>query len=707
MPLFEICQLTNEESLTNKVFVSTDSFLMKNKTLFVKINEFIYNIDSSPIIKTGFIGLNLIHRRQLNLSFQDKVNVIPYNPIESILIGKTSIKVEFFSKKVENVENVQLTTENVINVLKSNFDQFMFNVNQKFAFKVNSITLEGTILSIETFDPTTLASNNNCNGNGILFKGSEITLKSSEKLKFDSDTVDLFQPNWNVADIGIGGLNKEFGDIFRRAFTSRLFPPLLLKKMGLQHVKGILLYGPPGTGKTLIARQIGKMLNTKEPKIVNGPSILDKYVGGSEQKIRDLFADAQAEYKSKGDSSQLHIIIFDEIDAICKSRGTVKDNTGVSDSVVNQLLSMIDGVDSLNNVLLIGMTNRKDMIDEALLRPGRFEVQIEITLPNEEGRFEIFQIQTKDLLKNEMLDNTVHLNELAKLTVNFSGAEIAGLVRTASSYAMNREVDVNTGTRIKNSQNPILKQSDFIAALKEIKPAFGTDDFSEYDSLIEYNNITDILKESKLIITTISNSIINLGTILLCGRNGSGTTTLAVNIAKNCGYPFIKIISPYKLIGPETMKLNYIQKIFDDAYKSPIACIVIDEIERLLEYIQIGPRFSNSVLQALLVLLKRKPANNHKLLIIGTTNNKNVLINFDIYDCFDKVFNLNYITSKIDFEKVLYAHGITNQVISKCNFVEISIKKLLFIIQISKNSDLDFADMFNKQVEEFKEPTVP
>ncbi len=86
MPLFEICQLTNEESLTNKVFVSTDSFLMKNKTLFVKINEFIYNIDSSPIIKTGFIGLNLIHRRQLNLSFQDKVNVIAYNPIESILI---------------------------------------------------------------------------------------------------------------------------------------------------------------------------------------------------------------------------------------------------------------------------------------------------------------------------------------------------------------------------------------------------------------------------------------------------------------------------------------------------------------------------------------------------------------------------------------------------------------------------------------------
>lgn len=105
----------------------------------------------------------------------------------------------------------------------------------------------------------------------------------------------------------------------------------------------------------------------------NGPEILDKYVGGSEQKIRDLFAEAEQEQLEMGDNSMLHIVIMDEMDAICKQRGTVKDGTGVSDSVVNQLLSKIDGVDSLNNILLIGMTNRKDMIDDALLRPGRLE----------------------------------------------------------------------------------------------------------------------------------------------------------------------------------------------------------------------------------------------------------------------------------------------------------------------------------------------
>ena len=111
--------------------------------------------------------------------------------------------------------------------------------------------------------------------------------------------------------------------------------------MGISHVKGILLFGPPGTGKTLMARQIGKMLNARDPIIVNGPEVLNKFVGQSEENIRKLFAAAEVEYKQKGEESSLHIIIFDELDAICKQRGSKNDGTGVGDSIVNQLLAKV------------------------------------------------------------------------------------------------------------------------------------------------------------------------------------------------------------------------------------------------------------------------------------------------------------------------------------------------------------------------------
>lgn len=304
--------------------------------------------------------------------------------------------------------------------------------------------------------------------------------------------------------MGIGGLDKEFNTIFRRAFASRVFPPEIIQQLDMKHVRGILLFGPPGTGKTLMARQIGKMLNAREPKIVNGPQILDKYVGESEANIRKLFAEAEEEEKRLGPNSGLHIIIFDEIDAICKQRGSGASSSAVSDTVVNQLLSKIDGVDQLNNILIIGMTNRKDMIDEALLRPGRLEVMLEINLPSESGRLDILKIHTAKMSKWDKLGHDVNLAELAALTKNFSGAELEGLVRAAQSSAMNRPIKANNKVTIDQeaAENLKVTRQDFMTAFEDgdIKPVFGVaaEDFELYirNGIINFSpHIKEILEE--------------------------------------------------------------------------------------------------------------------------------------------------------------------------------------------------------------------
>ena len=197
-------------------------------------------------------------------------------------------------------------------------------------------------------------------------------------------------------------------------------------------------------------------------------------MGQSEENIRALFADAEAEQKSRGDDSDLHIIIFDEIDAVCKSRGSVNSGTGVHDSIVNQLLTKIDGVDALNNILLIGMTNRKDMLDEAILRPGRLEVHIEIGLPDEAGRHQILKIHSSKMSENEFLGRDVDVAELARRTKNFSGAEIEGLVKSAVSFALARQIDFqNLSSMEIDEDNVRVEMDDFERALVEVVPAFG------------------------------------------------------------------------------------------------------------------------------------------------------------------------------------------------------------------------------------------
>ena len=341
----------------------------------------------------------------------------------------------------------------------------------------------------------------------------------------------------------VGGMQSAIDEIVRRVLSGRTFDPTVdywdaaspnkntdygvleaneLQSLGLSPVRGLLLFGPSGCGKTSIAREIARTLRSRPVKIITAPELLDRWVGGSEALVRSMFEDAEEELRAcNGDAlkSGLHVIIIDEIDAVFRKRTTAEDSgEATRSSVVNQILSKLDGVNAIPNVLLIGLTNRRELLDNALLRPGRLEVQVEIPLPNREGRREILKIHFDPLRRsgrllqpliqaigtidggNRLTDSAIPNNESAtrhprskrkavKLAMHrvtqrlpmlqrhygddlaadyatggFSGADIAGLVRCAGSIALARSRQ--QGDSIDNL---IVTLNDVKQALEEVE----------------------------------------------------------------------------------------------------------------------------------------------------------------------------------------------------------------------------------------------
>uniref|UniRef100_A0A4W4E0A5 Vesicle-fusing ATPase n=1 Tax=Electrophorus electricus TaxID=8005 RepID=A0A4W4E0A5_ELEEL len=633
-------------------------------------------------------------------------------------IGAMTIEIDFLQKK--STDSSPYDSDKMASEFIQQFNNQAFSVGQQLVFSFCDKLFGLVVKDIEAMDPSILKGEPASGKKqkieiGLLVGNSQVIFEKAEsssltlvgKAKTKEARQTIINPDWNFERMGIGGLDKEFSDIFRRAFASRVFPPDIVEQMGCKHVKGILLFGPPGCGKTLMARQIGKMLNAREPKVVNGPEILNKYVGESEANIRKLFADAEDEQKRLGANSGLHIIIFDELDAICKQRGTGASSTGVHDTVVNQLLSKIDGVEQLNNILVIGMTNRPDLIDDALMRPGRFEVKMEIGLPDEKGRVQILSIHTAKMREFNLLAVDVDLKELAAETKNYSGAELEGLVRAAQSTAMNRHIKATATVEVdlEKAEKLQVSRADFMGSLNnDIKPAFGTnqEDYASYimNGIIKWGDaVTRVLDDGELLVQQTQNSDRTpLVAVLLEGPPHTGKTALAAKIAEDSQFPFIKICSPDKMIGhSEISKCQAIKKIFDDAYKSQLSCVVVDDIERLLDYVPIGPRFSNLVLQALLVLLKKAPPHGRKLLIIGTTSRKDVLQEMEMLDAFSTTIHIPNISSGEHLVEALELLGsfsdteratIAQQV--KGKRVWIGIKKLLMLIEMSLQMDQEY-----------------
>ncbi|KAK7112888.1 vesicle-fusing ATPase-like isoform X2 [Littorina saxatilis] len=702
-------------SLTNCVLVHDGDF---NNAKHIQVtptphSHFIFTTLTHPTTGQGKVAFNAVQRKWAGivLNADIKVRVYQFNS-KTQCIGSVVLEIDHLLKK-SSTPPVTLDSDKLAAEFLMTFGNHSLTVDQPLIFSFDTKIYSLRVKEVEVLDFSQAKSQMSGKpklaqigmltpNSGVVFEKTENSnLNLTGKSKGKSSYQSIINPDWDFNKMGIGGLDKEFSAIFRRAFASRVFPPEIVEQLGMKHVRGILLFGPPGTGKTLMARQIGKMLNAREPKIVNGPQILDKYVGESEANVRKLFADAEEEEKRCGMNSGLHIIIFDEIDAICKARGSVAGSSAVHDTVVNQLLAKLDGVEQLNNILVIGMTNRKDMIDEALIRPGRLEVQMEIGLPDQHGRLQILQIHTETMRTHDKLASDVDLAELSVETKNFSGAEIEGLVRAAQSTAMNRLIKASSTVEVDPDAIEKLRinRTDFIHALQnDIKPAFGSskEALETYlaNGVINWGEpVTRVLEDGDLIVSqTRSSDRTPLVTMLLEGPPSSGKTALAAKIAKASDFPFVKLCTPENMIGyHEAAKCQAIKKIFDDAYKSPCSCIVIDDIERLLDYVPVGPRFSNLVLQALLVLLKKAPPAGRKLLVIGTTSRKDVLRDFEMLNVFSTIVHVSNISGSKGLMAVLENAEVFGK--QELDYIQkktdgkklfIGIKKLLVLIEMAR-----------------------
>ena len=263
----------------------------------------------------------------------------------------------------------------------------------------------------------------------------------------------------NIRWDDIGGLAKVKLQL-QEAVEAPINRPEVFRAMGIRPPKGVLLFGPPGTGKTLLAKAVATESEANFIS-VRGPEIFNKYVGESEKAVREVFKKAR--------QTAPCVLFFDEIDAILSARG-MRDDTGVSQRIVNQFLAELDGMQTLQNVLVIGATNRADILDPAVLRPGRFDGVVFVPPPDLDARVEIFQVHTREM----PLDSGVDIEKLAELTEGYSGADIEGLVREAAMAA------------VRNDWKPKpVEMSHFEEALGEVRPSISPDDIKRFIALAE------------------------------------------------------------------------------------------------------------------------------------------------------------------------------------------------------------------------------
>jgi transitional endoplasmic reticulum ATPase len=377
----------------------------------------------------------------------------------------------------------------------------------------------------------------------------------------------------------IGGLTDEIKKV-REMIELPLRYPELFERLGVEAPKGVLLHGPPGTGKTLLAKAVASETNANFSSI-SGPEIMSKFYGESEGRLREIFDNAQENAPS--------IIFIDEIDSIAPKREEVTGE--VEKRVVSQLLSLMDGLQSRGKVVVIGATNRPNALDPALRRPGRFDREIEIGVPNKDGRLQVLQIHTRGMPLAEDVD----LKHLANVTHGFVGADLEALTKEAALHALRRilpEIDFEAESVPAEILNKIIvDMNDFQESLKEIEPS------AMREVLVEVPNVkwTDIgglaevkeeLQEAIEWPLKYPEIFAHMNTsppkgVLLYGPPGTGKTMLAKAVANESEANFISIKGPEVLSKWVGESEKAVREVFRKARQASPTIIFFDELDSI------------------------------------------------------------------------------------------------------------------------------
>jgi len=377
----------------------------------------------------------------------------------------------------------------------------------------------------------------------------------------------------------VGGMRPVIQKV-REMIELPLRHPELFERLGVEAPKGVLLYGPPGTGKTLLARAVASETNANFYSI-GGPEIMSKYYGESEERLRDVFKQAQENAPS--------IVFIDELDSIAPKREEVTGE--VEKRVVSQLLSLMDGLQSRGKVVVIGATNRVNALDPALRRPGRFDREIEIGVPDKEGRLEIMQIHTRGMPLAEDVD----LKRLAEITHGFVGADLEALAKEAAIRALRRilpEVNMEAESVPVAILNKIkVMNTDFLDALKEVEPSAMREVLVEVPDLKwdDIGGLEDVKEELREAIEwplkyqelfTQMDAKPPKG-LLLYGPPGTGKTLLARAVANESEANFISIKGPELLSKWVGESEKAVREVFRRARQAAPCVVFLDEVDSI------------------------------------------------------------------------------------------------------------------------------